>query len=168
MKVSVLPNTLMFEGILDEETVPGDLTAAHSKLTSAGISPPVTVDFSRVEYANSIGVVVWLKFTIESSLSFKYVNVPVWLVNQFNMIKGYFENGSFVETVQLPFFCPKTQESRAFTMQLGKEIPILADYSNLKLSMMRFDGKEYELDVNPERYFSFISENFELFKEKIK
>lgn len=168
MKISVLPNTLVFEGIMDEETSITDLNTAMTKLTSGGVKPPVTVDFSAVPYANSIAVVVWLKFIIAAKVMFKYVNAPVWLVNQFNMIGGYFESASFVESLQTPFFCPKTQESRSITIHLGKDIPILKDYTGFEFPVIELEGKEYEMDVSPPRYFSFISENYDLFKAKFK
>lgn len=168
MKAQLLPNTLAFEGILDEETKIGDLIAAFNQLKKSGIKPPVNLDFSKVNYANSAGIVIWLKFSHEAAIPFKYVNAPVWLVNQFNMIRDYFENGSFVETIDAPYFAPKTQDSRVFTLRIGKDVPLKDDYNGFTLPNRSADGKNYEIDFSPERYFSFISENLELFKEKIK
>ena len=109
MNARVLSNTLIFEGVLDEQTLPETLTDALNKLRSSGLKSPVTVDFSSVKYANSTGIVTWLKFTVEANVAFKYVKAPIWLVNQFNSIKDYLENGSFVESLDVPFFAPKTR-----------------------------------------------------------
>lgn len=168
MKVSTLPNTLVFSGILDEETSLDDLCASLKMIEASGAKGPICIDLSSVTYANSAGVVVWLKFAHQSQVPFKYVNAPVWLVNQFNTVRGYFDNGSFVETLNAPYFSPKSQDSRVFTLQLGKDIPILDDYSSFNVPNRVSDGKNYEIDFAPERYFSFISENFQTFKENIK
>ncbi|MGZ3722000.1 MAG: hypothetical protein ACXVA9_03655 [Bdellovibrionales bacterium] len=168
MKAHVLPNTLVFDGILDEETSMDELIGAFEKLKKAGITPPVSLDFSKVTYANSAGIVVWLKFSRHAATAFKYVNAPVWLVNQFNMINNYFEGGSFVQSLQVPYYAPKTQDSRVFTLELGKDIPLKENYTGLALPNRQFDGKLYEIDISPERYFHFISENFPKFKEMLK
>jgi hypothetical protein len=167
MNVTVLPNSLIFDGILDEETSLDVLLGGFEKLKKAGMNPPVNLDFSKVTYANSAGVVIWLKFIHQSGVPFKYVNAPVWLVNQFNMISDYFGNGSFVESIDAPFFAPKSQESRVFTLKLGTDVPVLDDYTTLRIPNKTADGKIFEIDFTPERYLSFISENYEMFKEKL-
>ena len=63
MKAAVLPNTLAFDGILDEVSSFNHLVEAFEKLKQTGIKPPVNLDFSKVSYANSAGIVTWLKFT---------------------------------------------------------------------------------------------------------
>ena len=168
MNANILPNTLSFEGVLDEEVTLDQLLVYLGQLKSSGLTPPVNLDFSKVSYANSTGIVTWLKFTREAKLCFKYVNAPVWLVNQFNMVKGYFEFGSFVESMHVPYFAPKTQDSRVFNLTVGKDFPLLADYSNVTIPNRKADGRDYEIDFTPERYLSFISENLPNFKEKLK
>jgi len=164
MNTNVLPNSLIFEGVLDEETAQTDLTNALAKLMASGGKPPVTLDFSKVVYCNSAGIIVWIRFLRESKLTFKYVNAPIWLIGQFNMVKDLLANGSFVESFQAPFFCLKSQESKALTLEVGKDIPVLSDYGTYKVPNRKVDGKEFEVDFVPERYFSFISENIEQFK----
>src|SRR5665213_2067057 len=117
MKAHVSQCALSFEGILDEETSKDELAVAIEKLKKLGITPPVILDFVKVTYANSVGIAVWLKLAHELQVEFKYVNAPIWLVNQFNMISSYFAGGSFVQSVQVPFFSPKIQDSRAFTLE---------------------------------------------------
>ncbi len=168
MKAAVLPNTLAFDGILDEVSSFNHLVEAFEKLKQTGMKPPVNLDFSKVSYANSAGIVTWLKFTQAAKISFKYINAPIWLVNQFNMIRDYFQNGSYAESIEAPYFSPATQESRAFTLQLGKDIPLLNDYTNFVMPNRNVSGRVYEIDFSPELYFSFISENYSMFKELLK
>lgn len=168
MKIHVLPNTIAFEGVLDEGVAIEKLEAPLMKLKKEKNAQAVAVDFSKVSYANSAGIVVWLKAIYGAGVAIKYVNAPVWLVNQFNMIRGYFENGSFVESILAPYYAPKTQDSRNFTLKIGQDVPVLEDYSGFKLSNRVDDGKSYEIDFDPEQFFSFVAENFKTFKEKLK
>lgn len=169
MKVRILPNALLFDGVIDESVVFADFEIPIKKLReSVAPSEPIGVDFSKVPYANSAGIVVWLKVVYGSDTRFKYINAPVWLVNQFNMIKGYFENGSYVESLQAPFFAPKTQDSVTFTLALGKDLPILKDYSKYAVPERSDEGKTFEIDFVPEQFFSFIVENYEIFRKNVK
>lgn len=168
MSVTVLPNTLVFEDVLDERVSVKELNDVHAKLTSGGFHPPIILDFSKVPYANSSGIVVWLRFLSEVKSEFKYVNTPIWLVNQFNMIDGHFVNESFVESFQAPFYAPATRDSEALTLVLGKDLPVLSDYGGFTFPNRIVDGKEFEIDFSPERYLSFISDNFEVFRRKIR
>lgn len=168
MRVSVLPNTLVFEGVLDEETSLDHLSSAYQQLKKSNPTLPITLDFSKVSRANSAGLVTWLKFLQSAHTKVKYVNTPVWLVGQFNMIKGYFTNGSYVESVQIPLYSTAAQYSKIVTIKLGKDVPILPDYSDFKLPNQMIEGHEYEVDFDPAQYFSFISEHYDTFRENIK
>lgn len=165
MKAQPLSNALVCEGILDEHSDSSEIEAAFKKIASNGASS-VDVDFSKVKYANSTGIVTWLKIAKHLGITIRYVNAPIWLVGQFNMIRDFFENGSYVESFAAPYYCPSTQESRALTLRMGKEVPVKTDYAQVKFPNVAVDGKTYEIDFSPERYFSFISENFKTFKEK--
>lgn len=164
MKINVLQNSLIFEGLLDEETSIADLLMAHGKLMAADSKPPIAADFSKVLYGNSAGIVIWIRYMREVKIAFNYVNTPIWLVGQINMIRDFLANGSFVSSFQAPFFAPSSQESRAFTLQVGKDIPMLKDYSEFRVPTRAFQGKDYESDFVPQRYLAFIAENYEHFK----
>lgn len=164
MRVNVLPNTMIFEGVLDENTSLTDIMDAFTKLKNAGAKAPITLDFSKVVRANSSGILIWLKFLKATNFQFKYVNAPVWLVGQFNMISGYFESGSFVESFQAPYFAPKSQASQHFKIIIGNEIKLQQAYSDSDLPKRVVNGEEYEIDFDPQQYFHFIVENYNNFK----
>lgn len=168
IQVTVGPNSLKFVGVLDESVTTEELTSALAKLQTQPVVSPITLDLSKVTYANSPGLRIWFSFLKESKAEFKYVEAPVWLVTQFSTMKGYFDNGSYVESVQVPFYAPETNESLIRTLVLGKDVPIQKDYESFQVPNKNIDGREYELDVSPKRYFSFIAVNFELFSSKIK
>ena len=157
MKVEVLPNTLSFEGILDEQCVLDDLVGAFSKIQGTGFQEPLNLDLSQVRRANSSGIIIWLKFLQKTGTQMCYINSPVWLVNQFNMIDQFFENASKVKSVQAPYYCEDTGGSMNINLNIGEEIPIKESYEDFALENKVIDGQEYEPDFEPERYFSFLT-----------
>ncbi|MGE0763913.1 MAG: hypothetical protein AB7N80_11595 [Bdellovibrionales bacterium] len=164
MRVNILPQSMVFEGVLDENTSLDDLNAAFAKLKAANPKGVITLDLSKVARANSSGILTWLKFLKNSNYPFKYVNSPVWLVSQFNMISGYFEGGSFVESFQAPYYAPQSQSSKSFNLIIGRDVPLQQDYSNFSFKNRTVNGEEFEIDFEPEQYFQFIAVNYENFK----
>ena len=157
MKFHILPGTLVFEGVLDETCVLDDFLKVFEDFKSQGHNGEVKVDLSKVKRANSTGIVVWLKFLQSIKTPVCYMNCPVWLVNQFNMIDQFFHNNSKVGSIQTPFYCEETGACRVVTLNLGEEVPILESYENYTFENRTIDGKVYEPDFDPEGYLSFIS-----------
>jgi len=157
MTVATDSNKLSFEGVLDERCVLDDLVNAFSNVKNSGDGKPLILDLSAVKRANSSGIITWLKFLQKAGVKMCYINSPVWLVNQFNMIDQFFENGSKVESIQAPFYCEDTGESLNINLNIGAEIPIKDSYEDFSLDNRIIDGQEYEPDFEPERYFSFLS-----------
>lgn len=166
MKCKVLPHVLMYEGVLDENTSYSELLQTFEEYKKKSKQEIVTVDLSKVSRANSTGIVTWLRFISASKATFKYINVPKWLVGQFNMINGFLVNKSYVESLQVPFFSQENESVINFFYTIGKEIPILESYESFSLPNRIENGREYEMDANPEQYFSFISQNFQELKGK--
>lgn len=157
MKVEILPNKLQFEGVLDEQCSLDTLVDAFAQLKDSGLKEPLSIDLSQVRRANSSGIIIWLKFLQKTATQMCYVNTPVWLVNQFNMIDQFFENASKVESVQAPYYCEDTGGSLNIKLNIGEEIPIKDSYDDFSVENRVVDGQEYEPDFEPERYFSFLT-----------
>lgn len=156
---------MIFEGILDEDVQQSTLINAFAKLKASGLTPPLVLDFSKVEYANSAGILTWVKFLREINVACRYVNAPIWLIHQMNMIDDFLKNGSTVYSFQAPYFCPETQESKSLLLVVGKDIPVQKDYAGFAAPNRSEGGKVYECDFIPERYLSFISGNYEQFSK---
>lgn len=171
MRINLEPNTMIFEGLLDENTSLVELKESLKKLSELAVKSayplPVVVDFSKVVRANSSGILTWLRFLQSSSTQFKYVNAPTWLVGQFNIVSGYFENGSFVYSFYVPFYAPKTRSSKNLLMTVGVDIQIQTEYASVSIPSRMIDGDMFEIDFEPNRYFSFIKENYKNFKKEI-
>ncbi len=165
MKVTTLPGQMNFEGVLDERSDFALVEQSFSKLKSENQGKPITVDFSKVTRGNSSGIMKWLQFLDKVKYCFRYVGAPVWLVNQFNAISGYFAGGSYPYSIQAPFFCEATETSMDFTLILGKDLEIRSDYTGFQIPDVVVDGQEFQIDFEPEYYFQFITANYEYFKK---
>jgi ABC-type transporter Mla MlaB component len=159
-------NRMSLVGILDETVNHQKILAQFNDYFKAK-NEPITVDMSKVQRANSIGIVEWLRFVTQSNAQLKYVKSPVWLVNQFNLIAGFFENKSFVESIDVPYFCPDSNFTKIVTLNLGSEIPINNSYIGFYLENKVFDGKEFEPDIVTEQYLSFITHHAQQFKQAL-
>lgn len=165
MKTRVEGDIVIFEGVLDETDSLEDLQATLKKIKQSRPSA-ITVDFSKVSSGNSSGILVWLKAVYGAAAQVKYVNAPVWLVNQFNSIRGYFENKSYVESFFAPFFNESQDQSFHVQFIVGKDIPIQKDYSNFTVQDRVKDGLTYQPDFDPQQYFGFISRHLANFQTK--
>ena len=164
MDAAALPDTLIFQGTLDERCELESLQKSLSQVRKAGDRKTVTVDLSQVKYANSVGILTWLKFVQSAPCGFRYVNAPAWLVKQFNMMTGYFINGGFVASFQAPFFNSQTEESVMLTLTVGADVELRPDYGDYQLPNADLRGKHLEPDFDPGQYFSFLAENCEPFR----
>lgn len=160
MTISLLPNLIIFEGILDENSNL-DVVENHFKNHHSG--EPICVDFSKVRFGNSIGIVKWLRVLLNHNMRIDYINAPIWLVKQFNMISTFLEKGDWVSSLYIPYYCADTDEELLVKMDIGKDIPILKNYSSFKLEDRDVDQKTFEPDIAPSLYFDFIAKNYETF-----
>ena len=167
MKAKVLDQGLAFEGVLDENASLEELQKAFKTLKSKKSNGPYEMDFHAVTRGTSSGILIWLRFLNSIQSQIIYTRVPVWLVAQFSMIKGYFSNQSYVRDMMVPFFDTKNDRSLSKLMKLGSEIPIKNSYAGFEMPHIVIEGQSCEPDFLPEQYFSFISENYSSF-EKIK
>jgi hypothetical protein len=168
MKVNIVDGRFIFEGVMDEGFSPSALEQALQAALEGRLAPPFALDFSQVSRANSNGILIFLRFLAKAEHQFKYVNAPEWLVNQFNLISGYFVNNSYVESLFAPYFSAKNGKYIQKLLVIGKDIPLLEDYSKMALPELEIDGLNFEIDFYPEQYFQFISENLESFLKSFK
>lgn len=112
----------------------------------------VVFDFNSLVFFNSVGIRDWINYLKSLPVvEVVYRNCPRILVDQFNMIEGFFTEKTKVRSVYAPFYCPESDE----------EIDILIDIQNNdheKVSSMLhpISGKYLEFDDIPEQYFSFL------------
>jgi hypothetical protein len=163
MDVAVHKNTVVFSGILNEDSASNVIKSSLEEALNSSPDKKVFVDFSKVKRANSCGILTWYKVLETLPGFFTYINVPRWLVEQFN-ISDFLNKNTTVESIEANFYCPQNDTHENIYLVIGKEIPILEDYSSFQLVLKNKDGLDLEMDFEPVEYFSFISSSFQKFK----
>lgn len=165
MHVSREGRVVSLDGVLNEHVDLQIIEAALTAATQAASteSGEIILDLSKVQRANSSGLLQWLRMTKRLKLPLCYKNSPVWLVEQFNMIDEFFDGQVRVESIFAHFYCPETDSSETHLLTLGKDIPILDQYKTFHASATSTDGKTLEPDFDERSYFHFIARH--LFKK---
>lgn len=158
IEANLLPDTIQFNGELNEFSKPDAFSKIFDQLGQVrGEIKGAKLDFSQVTRANSSGIVIWLRFFEKIEDHFNYVNTPVWLVNQFNMISDFLGKSSIVSDFQAPFFCEATEGSLNLKFFPGDDLPLLETYRDYDVPNRIIDGKEFEPDFEPSAYFDFLT-----------
>lgn len=155
--------TLTFKGTLDEHSSPEFLHKTVKDAMDLVRGARVRLDFSQVRRANSCGILTWFKLLEQLKPRVTYINVPVWLVEQFNFSDAL-RGDALVESFQAPFYCPDKDAHAVITLTVGREVPLLADYSDFTLTVPGEGGAVFEPDFEPEEYFQFLAAHHDKFK----
>lgn len=164
MEVKVEGNEVRFSGVLDEGIAQDVIESVLKEAQKNCKDQRILVDYSEVKRANSCGILTWLQVTSMGSYPITYVNVPVWLIAQFNMIEEFMMGDITISSIQAPFYCPDTDETTILTLKVGEDIPVQEQYDDFEFPVQTIDGKEYEPDFEPSDYFLFITFNIERFR----
>lgn len=113
----------------------------------------ISFDFDKVNMINSCGIREWIKFLekIPEKTDIVYNNCPQIIIEQINMVHGFFRKGASIESFYAPYYCEKC----------GKEqkIPLKADQvKNRKAPKMECPkcAEEMDFDAIEAQYFSFL------------
>jgi len=150
VKTTKIPNGIKYEfaGSIDEDAqLPGIPPAAKS----------VAISLAHLKVINSSGIrgwVSWLK-TLPPDCEVKYMFCPQVFVDQMNMVADLLRGHAYVESLYLPYFCPSCNELTSV---------LVTDFSNYvngtatpqATVACRKCKSDAELDVVPEKYFSFL------------
>ncbi len=117
----------------------------------------LTLDLDGISAINSCGIREWIKWMqkAESVSSIVFKNCPKIIVDQMNMVEGFFPNNAKVDSFYVPYYSDETGEERNILFESNKEFT----GSNLKLpdQVKDSEGNEMEIDVIETKYFKFIS-----------
>jgi hypothetical protein len=159
MQVNREGRVVSLEGVLNEhvdlQAVEGAMKAASQ--AASGENGEVVLDLSKVQRANSSGLLQWLRMAKRLKLPLCYKNVPVWLVEQFNMIDEFFDGQVKVESIYAHFYCTETDTSESHLLKIGTDIPIQDQYKDFHASVTSSQGKTLEPDFDERSYFHFIA-----------
>jgi anti-anti-sigma regulatory factor len=132
-------------GAIDEDSDFKELTGLEQKT--------ISFDFDKVSMINSCGIREWIKFieVFPEKNNIIYRNCPQIIIEQINMVHGFFRKGASIESFYAPYYCEKC----------GKEnkIHIKAEQvKNRKAPKMDCEvcGEEMDFDAIEAQYFSFL------------
>lgn len=122
----------------------------------------VQLDLSDMTYINSAGVKAWILWLTRLPRDCRIIihNSPYVLVNQANLVLGFFPPMARVQSFQAFFFCPQCQSEKAIRVERGTHY----DYATAdKESWIKLPsptcakcGSNLEPDFNEAKAFQFL------------
>lgn len=113
----------------------------------------ISFDFDKVSMINSCGIREWIKFIekIPEATHIVYNNCPQIIIEQINMVHGFFRKGASINSFYAPYFCEKC--SKESKVHLKAE-----QVKNRKAPKMECPkcGEEMDFDAIEAQYFSFL------------
>ncbi len=137
--------TINFTGIIDEDV---DFSQIKVEKKNAYV-----FNFDGVKGINSCGIREWVKFSesFDPATKLVYKNCTQIIIEQINMVAGFFRTGSQVLNFYAPYFCEKCDEERKILIDAGKVL------SNEAPGMKCPDcSGDMEFDALEEQYFRFL------------
>jgi DNA-directed RNA polymerase subunit RPC12/RpoP len=132
-------------GCIDEDADFKELVGLEQKT--------ISFDFDKITMINSCGIREWIKFleVIPEKTNIVYKSCPQIIIEQINMVHGFFRKGASIQSFYAPYYCESC----------GKEnkIHLKADQvKNRKAPKMECPkcGEEMDFDAIEAQYFSFL------------
>ena len=147
---------LSIEGDLDEGVTASEVEALLGAGRQSVRDSELKLDLSGVVHANSLGIRAWLTGFRKSRGPYCYVRMPVWLVAQCNMISEFMAGEVRVDSLFAPFYCVQSGETIERLLVVGKDVPLLEDYSSFDFPFVSADNKVYEPDFDAAEHFGFL------------
>ncbi len=157
MEIRVENDLVEFVGYLSEKTSAEDIQTGLQKALQASHSGVVRIDFSKVERANSVGILKYLKVFESLHIKAVYERAPIWLVEQFNVIQEFLHGDVTVASLYARFFSLTTNKHVTQLLHVGKDVPLLSNYKDFEIELKDESGQMLEPDFDPQLYFSFLT-----------
>lgn len=121
------------------------------------------VDLSQATYINSVGVKTWILWTVKlpATCTLHLRNCPLLFVNQVNTVVGFVPSTAVLDSIQLPWICPKCSSTQSILLSHGKDY----EYSQAGKGPVfrlpkRVDCGKCRLEMEPDfmqvKVFSFL------------
>lgn len=143
----ILQDELVVEliGSIDEDADFKDIQGLAQK--------SISFDFNQVNMINSCGIREWIKFleSIPQSTNVTYNNCPQIIIEQINMVHGFFRKGAAINSFYAPYFCESCNKEQKVHLKAS-------DVKNRKAPKVECPkcGSEMDFDAIETQYFSFL------------
>jgi DNA-directed RNA polymerase subunit RPC12/RpoP len=137
---------VLLAGTIDEDA---DFAPLHG-LTQ----PKIVFDFHGISMLNSCGIREWVSFLtkLPSTTRFTYRRCPQIIIEQINMVHGFFREGAVIESFFAPYYCADCNKESKIELKAtqvhGQRAP--------KMSCPHCGSSEMEFDALEEQYFHFL------------
>lgn len=113
----------------------------------------VSFDFNQVSMINSCGIREWIRFMekIPEKSTVIYKNCPQIIIEQMNMVHGFFRKGSQIESFYAPYFCESCNKEAKVHILASQVKNRKAPKENCPTC-----NEEMEFDAMEAQYFSFL------------
>jgi hypothetical protein len=133
-------------GAIDEDSDFKELMGLEQKT--------ISFDFDLVTMINSCGIREWIKFNekLPPRSTILYKNCPQIIIEQINMVHGFFRQGAVIQSFYAPYYCEKC----------GKEAKIHVKSEQVKnrkapsADCPHCGNEGIEFDAIEAQYFSFL------------
>jgi hypothetical protein len=113
----------------------------------------ISFDFDKITMINSCGIREWIKFleTIPEKTDISYRNCPQIIIEQINMVHGFFRKGASIESFFAPYFCENCNQENKVHLKSDQ-------VKNRKAPKMECQtcGEDMDFDAIEAQYFSFL------------
>jgi anti-anti-sigma regulatory factor len=132
-------------GAIDEDADFKELEGLEQKTMS--------FDFDKVTMINSCGIREWIKFLekVPEAVHVIYRNCPQIIIEQINMVHGFFRSGASIESFYAPYYCESCGQENKIHLKSEQ-------VKNRKAPKMECPkcAEEMDFDAIEAQYFSFL------------
>ncbi len=114
----------------------------------------ISFNFDKVNMINSCGIREWIKFleTIPAQTKIIYRNCPQIIIEQINMVHGFFRAGAQIDSFFAPYFCEKCNQESKILLQSSQ----VKNHRAPKVPCPRCQNPAMDFDALETQYFSFL------------
>jgi hypothetical protein len=116
--------------------------------------PKIVFDFHGISMLNSCGIREWVSFIgkLPPATRFTYRRCPQIIIEQINMVHGFFREGAVIESFFAPYFCESCNKETKIELKATQVHARRAP----KLSCPQCGAQGMEFDALEEQYFHFL------------
>lgn len=114
----------------------------------------ISFNFDKVNMINSCGIREWIKFIeqIPAASTISYNNCPQIIIEQINMVHGFFRKGASINSFYAPYFCEKCGKESKVRL----EAPQVKNRKAPKVDCPNCGEEDMDFDAIEAQYFSFL------------
>lgn len=138
--------TVLLAGVIDEDADFAPLKGLDQ--------PEVTFDFERITLLNSCGIREWISFlgTLAPATRVTYRRCPQIIIEQINMVHGFFRPGAIIESFYAPYYCAECDSETKYLLKSAQ----VRERRPPAMACPKCGAAGMEFDALADQYFHFL------------